>query len=232
MRSRASPAVTRLAVIMLLALGLITIAGADPVELVGNGEFETPTVTDTAQWELFDTVDPWTTTDERFELWLEGAVPADTSPTTGSDGNPTGQHLQMLGDDDNTSSTITQSFVVPSLADGTWAFSFDAWKRGTGIGTYSVSGSSSGSLVSATAIAMSTSVWTSNTPTPLSAIVPNETITLTFTASGDDANCPHIDQVSFKAGIVPEPFSMAFLGSAFVGVVACRLRKRRKEGKK
>ena len=31
---------------------------------------------------------------------------------------------------------------------------------------------------------------------------------------------------------IPEPFSMAFIGSAFVGVVACRLRKRRKEAKK
>lgn len=30
--------------------------------------------------------------------------------------------------------------------------------------------------------------------------------------------------------VVPEPFSMAFMASALVGVVACRLRKRRQEG--
>lgn len=33
-------------------------------------------------------------------------------------------------------------------------------------------------------------------------------------------------------GVIPEPISMAFMGSAFVGVVACRLRKRRREKSK
>ena len=39
-------------------------------------------------------------------------------------------------------------------------------------------------------------------------------------------------EMAGAADVVPEPFSMAFLGSAFVGVVACRLRRRRKEAKK
>ena len=39
-------------------------------------------------------------------------------------------------------------------------------------------------------------------------------------------------EMTGTADVIPEPFSMAFLGSAFVGVVACRLRKRRKEAKK
>ena len=35
----------------------------------------------------------------------------------------------------------------------------------------------------------------------------------------------------WQSGIIPEPFSMAFFGSAFIGVLAVRLRRRRKEAR-
>ena len=66
------------------------------------------------------------------------------------------------------------------------------------------------------------------------------TVGLTFSEVGaqGDQGGSILDNVQLSyvgpvpGGVIPEPFSMAFMGSAFVGVVACRLRKRRKEGKK
>ena len=47
----------------------------------------------------------------------------------------------------------------------------------------------------------------------------------TGNSTGADA---YIDNVCVIGTVVPEPFSMAFMASAFVGVVAYRLRKRRR----
>jgi len=37
---------------------------------------------------------------------------------------------------------------------------------------------------------------------------------------------------SLDTTVIPEPISMAFMGSAFVGVICWRVRKRRREAKK
>lgn len=50
--------------------------------------------------------------------------------------------------------------------------------------------------------------------------------------SPDPPNPGIVGAAALNNGVIPEPFSMAFMGSAFVGVVAYRLRRRRRMARK
>jgi len=187
-------------------------AAAGKTELVANGEFESPacppggfgfcgTESIGSSWT--------TTTPAGFELWAEGALfglPEPPSPTIGADGHPTGQHLEVNPD------TVTHTFAVPSsLVDPSATFSFDAWLRIAGSGTYEVTGSSSGTLVETTVMSLSTTAWTAHVHSL--SVLPGETILITFIGIGTAGENPHIDQVSFTVD-VPEPMPTLSFWSA------------------
>ena len=168
---------------------------AAPINLVENSEFETP---DVQGFGIVPTVPGWNTTQSMFELWDEGFL---SSPIIGSDGLPTGQHMEL---DSGTLPTITQSFIIPDLSNTLATFSFDAWLRSVGISEYSVSGSASGVLVPLTSIQMDAVSWTNNIDT--FQVLEGETITVSFvqgTTGGDTG--AHIDQVIFSVNAIPEP---------------------------
>ncbi len=203
--------------ILLLTLFLLAPAAeATIVDLVVNGEFETPVVAN-GRWDHFANVPGWSSGESEIELWAQGFY---GSPTQGSDGNPTGQHLELNWRSLN---SVSQTFVVPALLNTLAYFSFDAWQRSTSIGSYSVVGSLSGTLASS-AINMNSSAWTANTSS--FNVMPGETITLTFTAlTGNSARSPHIDGVSFSVDAVPEPASYALVGIGLLGLGFYRRRR-------
>ncbi len=178
------------------------------VNLITNGEFESPT--GTPNW--FDihpngSVPGWTGSGGSMEIWTQGIAAG--QPTLGSDGMGTGQQVEV-----NVffaPESISQSVVVPMLLTPDVVLSFDAWLRDIGgsavTGSYSVVGSTSGALISSTPIVMNTMTWTLNT-SALFMPIPGETLTVSFTSTGDAGNSTHIDQVALVANAVPESASM------------------------
>lgn len=180
---------------------------AAPLELVQNGEFEVGN--NSSSWSIVNSIDGWSSTEGQFETWTQGAF---GSPSMGTDGLATGRHLELNLHGGNT--TISHSFQTSADLLGTASFSFDAWKRGSGTGSYKVLGSLSG-ILAAGDMNLNAGSWTQNLAK--FAFNPGELITLNFTGRGDSANTPHIDQVSFMADIkedvaaTPEPTSMLAL---------------------
>ncbi len=212
-------------------------ADAAVVELVVNGEFNDPFCA--GPWCAINpaAVPGWNTTDSAIEIWPQGFL---SSPTLGSDGLATGQHLEFNTHRGNR--TITQEIFVPLDIDtGVEAqFSFDAWSRKGGKGFYSVTGSESGDLVSSTAIALNGSSWTANSES--FSLIAGETVTLSFRADGGtSAKTPHIDQVSLlvstlpqvvtsdipvPANDLPEPGTLALFGLGLAGLGAAARRRK------
>lgn len=174
-------------------LGVLVIAAATApaaaalTDLVVNGEFENPQITGFA----FPTVVPgWTSSKGSFEFWEGGFL---DSPDAGSDGELTGQHMEM---DANFMPTYSQSFVVPALNSNEATFSFDAWLRTPGLSQYRVDGSVSGVLVDTTSILSNHIAWTSNAH--VLSVNAGETITISFLQQESDGDSgSHIDQVEF-----------------------------------
>lgn len=176
---------------------------AATVNLIKNGEFESP---DIVNFAVVNSLPNWTSTIGAFEVWDSGVL---TSPTIGSDGESTGQHLEL--DSGNTPVTFSQSFVVPSQTTGMAVFTFDAWLRSPGTSQYRVDGSISGTIVDLTPITSITSAWTENSS--VFAVQNGEAITVSFVqGTSTGISGAHIDQVEFNMTAIPEPSSILLLG--------------------
>jgi hypothetical protein len=125
--------------------------------------------------------------------------------------------------------TISQDVVVPQLLTPDVVLTFDAWLRDIGgpavTGSYSVVGDMSGPLVPSTPIVMNTTTWTLNT-SALFMPISGETLTVSFTSTGDAGNSTHIDQVALTANAVPEARSWLMLGVATIGAGAISIVRR------
>lgn len=174
-------------------------AAQGSTELAVNGEFEQPSIAP-QPWNFVYSVPGWSSASGAFEFW-SGTGYFGSAPGFGSDGQPVGQHAELIAAG-GTTNTFTQTFVVPA-GQTRGALSFDAWKRiwnnvNPSAGTYGLVGSVSGVIVPPAAVAMVANAWTRNAVADLT-IVPGEILTLTITGTGNDADTMHIDQVSFLA---------------------------------
>ena len=217
-----------------LALAAASALTAAPINLVVNGEFEVPLITDNGgDFQRFDDplfVPGWTDDDPDvgIELWRQSFL---ASPALGTDGDPTGQHMELIAR--NPGTIISQTFLVPVFVGTDAIFQFDAWQRGatgsgsgTNSGVYSIVGSVLGTLVNQAVIIMSETAWVLNQQ--LLTIVPGETITISFTGFGASDRSPHVDQVEFIVdGVVPEPGAVALLGGGLLGLLLLRRRSPR-----
>ena len=195
-------------------------AHASPVNLISNGEFDAPA--GVTNYTIFPTngVTGWSTTGSGIELWQQGFL---GSPTTGSDGLATGQSLELNAN--NGTDTIFQLFTVPlDITANSAVLSFDAWPRGSALGTVSLVGTISGTILAPTSIAMNGSLWTPNLFNVT--VAAGEAITLYFQALGGNSSVsPHVDQVAFMVD-VPEPGTLALLVAGLMGLLMIRRRKR------
>ncbi len=155
--------------VVLVIAAVTAPAAAALTDLVVNGEFESPSV---SGFQFPGEVPGWSSSKGSFEIWDGGIL---GSPALGSDGAPTGQHLEM---DANFMPTYSQSFVVPALNSNEATFSFDAWLRTPGLSEYRVEGSVSGVLVDTTSILSNQDEWTANVHTL--SVNAGETITISF----------------------------------------------------
>jgi len=197
---------------------------ASPIELVVNGEMEDPVAPLGATKFADSSVPGWSNSSGRVELWQPGNL---SSPIIGTDGDPTGQHLELTTDSD--AELVSQSFVIPSVSNGFADFSFDGWHRdGTHV-NFSIEGTSSGFiLVDVLDVTVDPGVldrWTHYSATGL-AVTPGETVTLFFWSTGAPPNGDggtHIDQVSFVT--IPAPPGVLAL-AAGAGLLASLKRRR------
>lgn len=206
---------------MAAALVAIVVSGsahAFSVNLISNGEFDAPA--GVTNYTIFPTngVTGWSTTGSGIELWQEGFL---GSPTTGSDGLATGQSLELNAN--NGTDTIFQLFTVPlGITSNSAVLSFDAWPRGSALGTVSLVGTISGTILAPTSMAMNGSLWTPNLFNVT--VAAGEAITLYFQAlGGNSAVSPHVDQVAFMVD-VPEPGSLVLLIAGLMGLLLIRRR--------
>lgn len=210
----------RFVVAALFAIVSSGAAQAMPVNLIANGEFDSPV--SVGSFTIFPTngVPGWSTTGTGIELWQQGFL---GSPTTGSDGLATGQSLELNANSGNDS--IFQLFTVPlEINSNSAVLSFDAWPRGAAQGTVSLVGSVSGTILAPAAIAMNGSLWTPNLFNVT--VTAGETITLYFQALGGNSSVsPHVDQVAFMVD-VPEPGALALLVAGLMGLLMIRRRNR------
>ncbi|WP_346323646.1 PEP-CTERM sorting domain-containing protein [Emcibacter sp. SYSU 3D8] len=195
-------------------------AQATPVNLISNGEFETPgSVTD---YTIFPTngVPGWGTTGSGIELWQQGFL---GSPTTGSDGLSTGQSLELNAN--NGSDSVFQLFTVPlNITSSSAVLSFDAWPRQAALGAVSLVGTISGTILAPSSMAMNNALWTPNVFNVT--VAAGETIRLVFQAlGGNSAISPHVDQVAFTVD-VPEPGALGLLCAGLMGLALVRRRRR------
>jgi hypothetical protein len=205
---------TRLALVLVtVTFGATSMARAAIVNLVVNGEFDSPVLT--ASWSPV-VVPGWTSTQPLIELWQQGFL---GSPVNGADGLPTGQHMELnysVG-----ATTISQSVLIPLLLNTNQAtFRFDTWRRGApATGRYTATGSVSG-LLATGALTLSTTQWTAHSFT--FNVTPGETVTISFSTSGppnSSAITPHIDQVAFNVDVqMPEPKTYALIASGLAAL--------------
>jgi hypothetical protein len=201
-------------------------ARAAPVELVVNGEFETPGIG--ANTWTCTSVTGWTASNGVggcLEIWGSVYNPEANLPALGSDGLAHGQHHELTYANDT--EYTTQAAAISSA--GTVDFSFDGWRRGaTGI-IWSLSGSLSGLLAGGTE-SLTDNDWHAVSVTNL-AVQAGETLTMRFQSTGQNANYScgtgcgaHIDQVSLKYE-APEPASVALVGASLLGLALTRRRR-------
>jgi hypothetical protein len=212
-----------IALVSLLMMGSSPSAVAAPVELVINGEFESPHFD--GGWTTYSNalVPGWSSTADILEFWVQGY---EASPENGSDGLPTGQHYELTY---YSPAEVTSQTMTVTGSNGTVDFSFDYWHRsGSGV-QYSLTGSSSGTIVSGSynytpGVGDLNWVPISYTNLPVKA---GETLTLSFNGIDGDTMGDHIDQVSvlYNAAAVPEPASVVLMGLGGLGMGYIKRRK-------
>jgi len=211
-------------VVFAVCLSCSSVASAAIENLVQNGEFETPVVAAGGFVIVNDALVPgWSSGSGLIEIWSQThANPL--APQLGSDGLAIGNHMEV---NPNGLDTVFQTVVPSNLLSTSVTLNFDAWDRGISTGTYSVTGSVSGSLVAATPIAMNSNSWTLDTQT--FNVVSGEMVSISFTAvTGNSANSPHIDQVELNADVIPEPTTLVIWSLlATLGIGVCWRRRRR-----
>ena len=196
-------------VTVLLLIGMTGVAGALPIQLVTNGEFESPSFAGLFQPNA--AVPGWSNSSGILEIFLQGIY---GSQALGSDGLGTGLHHEITYSRDT--DYTTQDVLIASV--GTVDFSFDAWKRNASGIAYSVTGTLSGVLVSGSHV-FTSNLWEAISYTGLS-VLAGETLTLRFDSVGSSSSGAHIDQVSlmYEAAPVPEPSTIVLLGGGLLGL--------------
>lgn len=183
-----------------------------PVELIINGEFETPNGSGAWFHPNENNVPGWETTQNigEFELWNQGSY---GSPINGSDGLQTGQHHEVPYSDGNITSQI-----IDIAQDGYIDFSFDTWQRAsTGI-NYWLTSDASRTLFDLDHIFTSPlNDWEFVTVNDIW-VNAGEALTLSFEAIGGGGSGAHIDQVSMMFTTVPEPSIIALMGLGLFGL--------------
>ncbi len=172
-----------------MTLAFCQISAADLTEVIANGEFDEEVVTGSFSKFPNGQVPNWTNSSGQVELWANSLS---GSPPLGTDGNSTGQHLELSTN--GSGEVTTQDVLIPNNTSGTAFFSFDGWARsGTQQINIELTGNS-GQIFSASFI-VDTFTWThfDSGPIPVSA---GENVEVRFTYAGADGG-PHIDQVSF-----------------------------------
>ena len=219
-----------LAAVLVLAVAWAVPSSAGTIDLVENGEFE---VTDgvpftntrfTLNWPNWSSINATTFGAEFFEIWEQGAF---GSPSLGSDGQPTGNHLELW------ENSLTDTDVMSVSADAlpTATVSFDYWWRTPGnIFSFAVINTTTVTTVFQQILGPGTPNGTWEAFSQDITITPGDDYILSFfnflpNDPCGPGNCgPHIDQVSFLVTI-PEP---PYAGLAVIaGVAAFPLRKKR-----
>lgn len=216
---------------LVLAIALFTApreANASIQNLVVNGEFEEPVIPGGSNFAVVAaaSVPGWSSNTGTMEFWRQAFL---SSPANGSDGNPTGQHLEL--NSDNTPGTAVQVIVPSGLASNMATLNFDAWLRGSNTtGTYDVfDTTANASLIGGPLpTLLSGSAWVPNTQT--FALTPGNTLELRFTstntAGANSVVSVHIDEVELLVDVVPEPGTL-FVWS-ILGMVGTSIRVRGK----
>eukprot|EP01025_Chloroclados_australasicus_P038445 TRINITY_DN3961_c1_g1_i1.p1 TRINITY_DN3961_c1_g1~~TRINITY_DN3961_c1_g1_i1.p1 ORF type:complete len:876 (-),score=95.99 TRINITY_DN3961_c1_g1_i1:384-3011(-) len=101
----------------------------DGIELISNGNFERPIVVNSRGFDFYSTSElpvGWFTSDaNRIELWKEGLL---NSPERLSNGERSGQHLELGGDNRNPT-VSTKFFTDFEASQVTATLSFEYWLR-------------------------------------------------------------------------------------------------------
>ena len=180
--------------------------------LVSSGDFESPVNTGNVNQRGAGALgSQWTfSAGNSFELWRQGIL---GSPSLGSDGIATGQHLEVRGTSGTSTTNVTLSLTIPNqvVAGSSATLNFDAWNRGSNqsTGRYQilVGGSDLGTFTANTAAG----IWTANTQS--FAVSAGDTVSVIFTdSSGNSGGVGlHLDDVQLIANIIPEPGMMAVM---------------------
>ncbi len=180
---RGTGTVRSLAIAALVFCGATVAAGQ--VNLVANGEFEDPVVID---YSIMPTLPHWESSEDAFEIWEEAFL---GSPALGSDGQATGQHMEM---DVNDFPVLSQTVTVPLLENPQATFRFDAWLRSAGNSQCRVTGSESGVLLALTPIQCNGFSWTENLFS--FEVQSGEQLSIDFVqGTNSGASGAHVDQV-------------------------------------
>ncbi len=209
--------------IMAVAASLLlcpALAPASPINLIVNGEFESPTITGDWLAVSRDLVPGWTSSETNIEFWRQGFSAGTSFGINGSDGLPGGQNVELGW---NNPCTLSQTVTVPALAgpdgrpglnpqDRTAVFSFDWAERDASTDVHwAVRRNSTGlDIVSGADDAKRS--WARVT-SPAFEIVPGETLTVRIWNTGGGGNGSHLDQVEMWVDVVsiPEPATLALL---------------------
>ncbi len=181
--------------------------------LVSNGEFESPVLA--SNYQIFSDIgSQWTASaGNGFELWQQNF---NGSPSNGSDGNPSGQSLELRGN--SNTGTVTLTVTVPNNVQvGSQAtLNFDAWNRGatqnTGRYQILINAVNQGTFTANTVA----NVWTANTRSFNVAAGDNVAVVFSDVSGGSTAVGLHMDEVEVLVNLVPEP---AAIGTAVLGLL-------------
>jgi hypothetical protein len=210
---------------VLMVFGFTPSSFATPIELVVNGNFESPYVS-AGSWSAIPngSVSGWTNSSGLNEIW-GSSTNYDSMPLYDRKGNPVGQNHELTY---LTSSEVTTQTMIVTGSNGIVDLSFDTWKRTATQMSYSLTGSTSGTLASGT-YTFPDANWDhlSFTNLPVAA---GETLTLSFQSLDGSGSGAHIDNVSvlYDSSPAPEPSSTMLMGLSGLGIAGMEYIKRHK----